>query len=117
MSRVLQGECKLLRIFSDTSARWHGQPLGEALVQAARKAGLAGASLFDGIEGFRANGLLIEERTSVWSFNTPHECLVEIIDEKSRIDEFLKSSKEMLVKGAIITVERAYIPSLAETEK
>lgn len=111
MGRQLQGECKLLRVFSDTSARWQGQPLGEAVVQSARKAGLAGASLFDGIEGFRTGGPLIEHEASDWSVGAPRETLVEIVDEAGNVDAFLSSSKEML-KGAVVTVERAFIPSL-----
>ena len=113
MARILQGECKLLRVFSDTSARWHGQPLGEAIVQAARKAGMAGASLFDGIEGFRTGGPMIEHEASTWNLKSPHETLVEIVDEAERIDAFLANSHELL-KGAVVTVERAFIPSLEE---
>lgn len=111
MQRTLQGECKLLRIFSDTAARWHGQPLGEAIVLSAKKAGMAGASLFDGVEGFRRGGALIEHEASAWSFKAPRETLAEIVDEAERIDAFLASSKEML-KGAVVTVERAFIPNL-----
>jgi uncharacterized protein len=113
MAHTPHGECKLLRVFCDSSARWHGQPKAEAILEAARKAGLAGATLFDGIEGFRKGGPLISGKTGLWSLAKPRECLVEIVDEESKMDSFLAASKDIL-KGAVATVERAFIPNLED---
>lgn len=114
MREPLEGECKLLRIFSDSSTRWRGEPLGEALVLAARKAGLAGASLFDGVEGFRAGGQLLTDESKAWRLKAPRETLVEIVDEAARIDAFLENVREMLSLGAVVSVERAFVPAMKE---
>ena len=113
MQATTKGECKLLRVFCDSASRWHGKPKAEAILEAARKAGLAGATLFDGIEGFRKNGAFISEKTSIWHLSNPRECLIEIIDEKARMDDFIANSKDIL-KGTVATLERAFIPNLEE---
>jgi PII-like signaling protein len=46
-----QGTGKLLAVFVGESSRWHGQPLYTAIVDALRRAGLRGATVFRGIEG------------------------------------------------------------------
>ena len=50
-----EGEGRLLRIFIGESDRWHGKPLYEAIVEVARREGLAGATVIRGIEGFGAD--------------------------------------------------------------
>jgi PII-like signaling protein len=113
MTRVLQGECKLLRIFCPASARHLGLPLAEALVKRALTQGLAGATLFDGVEGFDAKGFNEEEPLRFWRSPDMKRALVEIIDEAGRIDEFLKANATLL-NGALTSCERAFIPSLEE---
>ena len=108
-----QGECKLLRVFAETSAKWRGSPLVDEIVSAARDSGLAGATVFEGIEGFRARGRLLLESKSLWKISNPKESLVEIVDTPGRLESFIKDNAEML-KGAVVSVERAYVPSLEE---
>jgi hypothetical protein len=47
----LNGEAMLLRIYIGESDQWHHKPLYQELVQAARRQGLAGATVLRGIEG------------------------------------------------------------------
>ena len=49
---------KLLRIFIGEADRWHGRPLHEAIVEEARKRGLAGATAWKGFAGFGAHSRL-----------------------------------------------------------
>lgn len=104
----LEGECRLLRVFADTSATAHGRPLCETLIEAARKAGLSGATLFEGAEGFGQKGGILRESRSPWSLGGPKEALLEMIDSQERIDAFLESNAGLL-KGATCTVERAFV--------
>ena len=53
-----EGTGKLLRIFIGESDRWHHQPLYTAIVEAARKAGLGGATVFKGIEGYGGRSIV-----------------------------------------------------------
>ena len=54
----IDGTGKLLRIFVGESDRWHHQPLYMAIVEAARKAGLSGVSVFKGIEGYGGHSVI-----------------------------------------------------------
>jgi uncharacterized protein len=47
----LPAEGKLLRIFLGEADRWRGQPLSEAIVEAARCQGLAGRHSVEGLQG------------------------------------------------------------------
>jgi PII-like signaling protein len=47
----LNGEAMLLRIYIGESDQWHRKPLYQELVRAARRHGLAGATVLRGIEG------------------------------------------------------------------
>jgi uncharacterized protein len=68
----LNGESRLLRIYIGESDRWHHKPLYEELVQAARRQGLAGATVLRGIEGCGAasrihtSRILTCPKTSRW---------------------------------------------------
>jgi uncharacterized protein len=57
-----EGERKLLRIFIGESGRFEGRPLFEAIVENARREGLAGATVLRGIEGFGASSHLHTSR-------------------------------------------------------
>ncbi len=109
----LSGECRLLRIFAESSAKWRGLPLVDEIVSIARDSGMAGATVFEGIEGFRAGGRLQKPRSSSWTLSCPKESLVEIVDRPESVELFVKANAEML-KGSVVSVERAFIPSLEE---
>ena len=51
----IEGKGKLLRIFIGESDTYHHKPLYTAIVERAREAGLAGATVIRGIEGFGAH--------------------------------------------------------------
>ena len=108
----LQGTGKLLRIFIGESDTWHGKPLYQAIVQAVRKAGLAGATVVRGIEGFGAESHLHTARILRLSEDLP--VLIEIVDTDENIRAILPSLDEMIADG-LVTLETveviAYRPS------
>lgn len=93
----------LLRIFIGESDRWHGKSLHEALVEEAKKQGLAGASVFQGIMGFGSHSRLHMARLVDFSPDLP--VLVEIVDEETKIQAFLSTVHEMVQEG-LVTLER-----------
>jgi PII-like signaling protein len=97
---------QLLRIFIGESDRWGGLPLYEAIVQEARKRGLAGATAFRGFEGFGAHSRIHTTRILRLSQDLP--IVVEIVDSEERIQAFLPVLDEM-VKEGLATVERATV--------
>lgn len=109
----LEGEGKLLRVFIGESDRWHGKPLYEAIVELARKEGLAGATVFRGIEGFGADSHLHTSRILRLSEDLP--VLVEIVDTAENVERVMPQLDEMIVEG-MVTVEKVQIVSYRARE-
>jgi PII-like signaling protein len=92
----------LLRIFVGESDQWHGKPAYEAVVLAARSAGLAGATVFKGAMGFGAHSRLHTAKILRLSEDLP--ILIEIVDAQDKIDAFLPQLNPIVSEG-LITME------------
>lgn len=99
-------EAVLLRIFIGESDHWKGHPLHVALVEEARKQGLAGATVTRGMEGFGAKSVIHTARLLELSSDLP--IVVEIVDTQAKIDSFLKTVEEMVGEG-LATLERVRV--------
>ena len=102
----IEGEGKLLRVFIGESDRWHGKPLYQAIVERVREAGLAGATVLRGIEGFGADSRLHTARLLRLSEDLP--VVIEIVDSAERIEGILPALDEMVGEG-MVTVERVEV--------
>jgi len=102
----IEGEGQLLRIFIGESDRWEGKPLFSAIVEAARRAGLAGATVLRGVEGFGAHSRVHTAKILRLSADLP--IVVEIVDRKDRIESFLPILDGMVAEG-MITLEKAHV--------
>jgi PII-like signaling protein len=102
----LEGEGRLLRIFVGESDRWHGKPLYEAIVERARKEGLAGATVVRGLEGFGAHSRLHTTRILRLSEDLP--VVIELVDTAEKIDAFLPGLDEMVSEG-MVTLEPVHV--------
>lgn len=83
----ISGEAVLLRIFLGESDRHEGKPLYEAIVNAARAEGLAGATVLRGIEGYGASSRVHTSR--LLRLSTDLSIVVEFVDKAERIEAFL----------------------------
>ncbi len=101
-----QSEGQLLRIFIGESDHWEGRPLYEAIVHRARAAGLAGATVIRGLEGFGAHSRLHTTRILRLSEDLP--VVVEIVDEAGKIEAFLPALDEMVDEG-MVTLEKVRV--------
>ena len=97
----LEGEGVLIRIFIGEADRWEGMPLSEAIVQRAREKGLAGATVLRGVEGFGAHSVVHTARLLRLIDDLP--MIVEIVDQKEKIDAFLPELDEMIREGLVTT--------------
>jgi uncharacterized protein len=93
----------LLRIFIGESDRHEGRPLYEWLVLQAREAGLAGATVLRGIEGFGAHSRLHTAKILRLSEDLP--IVVEIVDSEEKIEAFLPIVDHAIAEG-LATVEK-----------
>lgn len=102
----LQGEAKLIRIFLGESDKWQGRPLYEAIVLEAKKAGLAGATVFKGFMGFGAHSRIHSVKILQLSEDLP--ILIEIVDSEEKIQAFMPTLDQMVREG-LITMEKVEV--------
>jgi len=93
---------KLLRVFIGESDRHGGQPLYTAIVERARKAGLGGATVFKGIEGFGGHSVVHAAR--VFDMSTDLPVLIEMVDSEEKIRAFIPVLDDLVHEG-LITLE------------
>src|SRR5215470_4552853 len=98
----IEGPGKLVRIYVGEADHWHGQALYNAIVELARKEGLAGATVTRGIEGFGANSRI--HTASILRLSEDLPIKIEIIDTEDRIATFLPLLDGMVTEG-LITVQ------------
>jgi PII-like signaling protein len=91
-----------LRVHIGESDHHGGQPLYTAIVEAARRAGLAGATVLKGIEGYGAHSVVHAARIVDLSADLP--IIVEIIDSADAVRAFLPALTLMVADG-LITLE------------
>jgi len=96
----------LLRIFIGESDRRHGKSLYLALVEEAKKEGLAGATVLQGIMGYGAHSRIHTAHLVDISPDLP--IVVELVDEEDRIQAFLPKVQEMVPEG-LVTLERVSV--------
>lgn len=96
-------EAELIRIFIGESDRHAGRPLYEVIVEAARKKGLAGATVVRGVMGFGAASRIHTSKILRLSEDLP--MVIEIVDSTEKIESFLPELQE-LVKDGLITTEK-----------
>jgi PII-like signaling protein len=102
----LEGEGTLLRIFVGESDRWHGKPLYEAIVFAAREHGLAGATVLRGPMGYGASSHVHTSKIIRLSEDLP--MVIEIVDTEEEIHDFLPVLDAMVTEG-MITLEKVHV--------
>jgi uncharacterized protein len=91
-------DAALLRIFIGADDAFGDRPLAEAIIFAARQAGLAGATAVQGLSGFGLSAHIHEPGLLV-SHDAP--MIVEIIDTQVKIDAFLPELDKMLNSGLV----------------
>lgn len=97
---------KLLRIFVGETDKWHGQPLYQAIVELARKEGMAGATALKGFMGFGRKSHMHTAKILRMSEDLP--IIIEMVDGQEKIDRFLPHLDEM-VKEGLVTLEKANV--------
>jgi PII-like signaling protein len=95
----LTGSALRLTVFVGENDTWHHKPLYSEIVHRAHAAGLAGASVFHGIEGFGASSLIHTSRLLSLSEDLP--VAVVIVDTEERVRAFLPQLDELVTEGLV----------------
>jgi PII-like signaling protein len=97
---TLSGAARRLTVIVGEDDVWHHRPLYSEIVHRAHKAGLAGASVFRGLEGYGASRRVHTSRLLSLSEDLP--VAVVIVDTVERIDQFLPQVDELVTEGLVV---------------
>jgi PII-like signaling protein len=96
----LQAAAKRLTIFIGESDHYKHHALCTEIVHRAHQAGLAGASVFKGIEGFGASSQVHTARLLSLSEDLP--VAIVIVDDAERIERFALTLDELITEGLVV---------------
>ncbi|MFE7123216.1 DUF190 domain-containing protein [Streptomyces sp. NPDC057617] len=96
----LAGTALRLTIFVGESDLWHHRPLYTEIVHRAHAAGLGGASVFRGVEGYGASSLIHTQRLLSLSEDLP--VAIVIVDAGEKIRAFLPQLDELVREGLVM---------------
>lgn len=99
----LQGRALRLTIFIGDNDLWHHKPLYHEIVHRAHAAGLAGATVLHGIEGYGASSRIHTSRILSLSESLPIAVL--IVDTRDKVEEFLPQLDELVSEGMVLLDE------------
>ena len=98
----ISGEAKRVRIYIGENSKYKGASLYHTIVIKAKELGLAGATVYRGIEGYGANSRIKTAKLLDLSNDLP--VIVEIVDSSEYIDKILPFLDQCVREG-MITVE------------
>ncbi|CAL9370771.1 hypothetical protein SUDANB176_00863 [Streptomyces sp. enrichment culture] len=93
------GRALRLTVFVGENDTWRHRPLYSEIVHRAHAAGLAGASVFRGIEGFGASSLVHTSRLLSLSEDLP--VAIVVVDTEERVRAFLPELDALVTEGLV----------------
>src|SRR5438477_11162691 len=96
----LEGSARRLTVFIGEEDAYDHQPLATEIVHRAQQAGLAGATVVRGIEGFGASNHV--HTTRILSLSNDLPIIILVVDDPERIDAFLPQLDELISEGLVI---------------
>ena len=102
----IKGEAKVLRIFISNTDKFKHNSLYEMIIFAAKRYGLAGATVLKGVMGYGSSSVI--HSVKFWEITEKLPVVIEIVDEAEKIEKFTEKILpwfEKLGYGCMITVE------------
>ena len=94
-----QFEAQMLRIHFGEADKWQGKPLYEAIVAKCYELGIAGATVYRGIEGYGTSSRI--HHASHWAFSKDAPIMLSIIDTEEQIKKLMPHLDVMVNEGVI----------------
>lgn len=95
-----RGPAKRLTVFVGESDRYHHRPLYAEIVHRAHQAGLAGASVLRGIEGFGTSSQVHTSRILSLAENLP--VVIVMVDDAERVEAFALALDGVVAEGLAV---------------
>lgn len=111
----LSGRAVRLSIFIGEGDLWHHKPLYAEIVHRAHKAGLAGATVVRGLEGFGASSRIHAPHPFRLSEDLP--LLIVIVDTGDRVQAFLPELDDLDISGLVFRDEVEVVRYVADDGK
>ena len=96
----LEGRQQRLTIYIGESDRHGHTPLATEIVHRAHAAGMAGASVFHGVEGYGASNHI--HTTRILSLSDDLPMAIVIVDEPDAISAFLPQLDDLVTEGLVV---------------
>jgi hypothetical protein len=92
-------EAKMVRIHLSESDKWHDRPVYEAILAKCLELGIAGVTIYRGLEGFGASARVHHARS--WPFSKDAPIMVSVIDTSSQVESLMPHLDAMVVEGIV----------------
>ena len=92
-------QARMLRIHFGEDDKWKGKPLHESIVAKCVELGIAGATVYRGIEGYGASTRI--RHASHWKFSTDAPVMLSGIDTEEQIDRLIPHLDAMVQEGLV----------------
>ena len=100
---TISGPALRLTVFVGESDTRHGRPVYTEIVHRAHAAGLAGATVLRGIEGYGASSRIHTARLLSLSEDLP--VVIVIVDEAAKVRDFLPQLDDLVTEGLVLLDE------------
>ena len=95
-----QFQARMLRIHFGEGDKWHDKPLHEAIFAKCMELGMAGATVFRGIEGYGSSTRI--RHSSHWKFSADAPIMLSIVDQEEQINRLIPHLDAMVEEGLIV---------------
>jgi PII-like signaling protein len=92
-------EAKMVRIHLSESDKWHDKPLHEAILAKCLELGIAGVTVYRGLEGFGTSARVHHARS--WPFSKDAPIMVSVIDTSLQVESLIPHLDAMVVEGIV----------------
>jgi uncharacterized protein len=94
-----QFQARMLRIHFGEGDKWQGKPLHEAIVAKCIELGMAGATVYRGIEGYGASTRI--HHSSYFRFSKDAPIMLTVIDKEDQIEKLIPHLDAMVEEGLV----------------
>lgn len=92
-------QARMLRIHFGEADKWRGKPLHEAIVAKCMELGMAGATVYRGIEGYGASTRI--HRTGYWNLSRDAPMMLTVVDKEEQIQKLIPHLDAMVQEGLV----------------